>query len=106
MQLRYLILLRIAAAITATVAFCWFLLPNCPAEAVADGMTARAGAGHAGIMINRFRVSDALPNGYASQSHVLDANRTSAYGEYQTFPGAGDCLGLTRRGHSECNGSP
>ncbi len=56
MRLRYFILLRIVAAITGTVAFWWFILPNSPAEAVADGMTAGAVAGYAEIMINRFGV--------------------------------------------------
>ena len=54
MPLGHPILFRILVAIVGTVALWWFILPNSPAEAVADGITAGAIAGCAEIMINRF----------------------------------------------------
>jgi hypothetical protein len=54
MRLHYTILLRILVAIAGTIAFWWFVLPNSPAEAAADGITAGAVAGYAEIMISRF----------------------------------------------------
>ena len=44
----------ILVAIAGTIAFWWFVLPNSPAEAAADGITAGAIAGYAEIMISRF----------------------------------------------------
>ena len=54
MRLKYSILLRVLVAVLGTVAFWWFIMPNSPAEAAADGITAGAIAGYAEIMINRF----------------------------------------------------
>jgi hypothetical protein len=54
MRLHNSILLRFMVAVVGTIAFWWFILPNSPAEALADGITAGAIAGYAEIMINRF----------------------------------------------------
>jgi hypothetical protein len=54
-RLRYFILLHVLVAIAGTVAFWWFVLPDYPAEAAADGISAGAIAGYAEIMVSRFR---------------------------------------------------
>jgi hypothetical protein len=48
------VLLHIATTALGTAAFWWFVLPNAPAEAVADGITAAAVAGWVEIMAMRF----------------------------------------------------
>ena len=41
-MLRYFVLLHVLAAIVGTVAFWWFIMPNSPEAAAADGITAEA----------------------------------------------------------------
>lgn len=56
LQLRYYILLHVVVAIAGTAALWWFVFPDQPAEATADGISAGAIAGYAEIMISRFLV--------------------------------------------------
>ncbi|HZA92685.1 MAG TPA: hypothetical protein VE420_08685 [Gemmatimonadales bacterium] len=47
-------ILHLTAAILGTAAFWWFVLPEMPAEAVVDGMTAAALAGYGEIIAVRW----------------------------------------------------
>ena len=56
MKFRLFIALHFAAMLAGTAALWWFVMPDQPAEALADGISAGAIAGYAEIMAVRLRL--------------------------------------------------
>jgi len=54
-RLRLFILLHVVVAVIGTAAFWWFVLPDYPADALADGISASAIAGYVEITVIRWR---------------------------------------------------